>query len=217
MIVHHPSNEMLSAYASGALVPGEGLVVACHLERCALCAQTVADFESLGGCLLEKTQSEALSEGALARVLAAIDRPGAMAEERNASVPGYLARFDLPQTLRRQTIGPRQWLTPSIWFAPVNLSPRASARTYLVYGRKNTSLPRHTHAGRELTAVLAGGYRDTLGDFDAGDFVETDETVLHAPSVTTDDACLCLITSDGPMKLRGFLARLVQICARERY
>jgi putative transcriptional regulator len=216
MIRHHPSPDILCAYAAGSLPPGAALVVACHVEACPACARDVSLWEGVGGALLDETAPLAMSEGALDRALAALAGPVAK-EPASPALPVWLRGNALPAALRRQTIGPRRWLTPSIWFAPVSVAPRGGARTYLVYGRPNTTLPRHTHTGYEYTAILGGGYRDALGDFDAGDFVETDESVLHAPGVTADDSCLCLISSGGPMKVDGLIARLVQLYAGELY
>ena len=218
MIHHHPSGDILSAYASGALNEGPALVVACHIDGCGQCRRKLGVWNGLGGALLEKTAPLALREGALDQALRAIAETNELAKPaKSPEPPPFLARFDLPERVRRQSIGSRRWLTPNIWFAPINAARRSESCTYLVYGRKNTLLPRHTHVNREFTAVLSGGYRDTLGAFDAGDFVETDPTILHAPGVTDDAECLCLIDSDGPMKVEGFVARLVQLYAGRRY
>jgi len=216
MIHHHPSEDILSAYASGALEKGAALVVACHIDRCCDCRRNRAFWDGVGGTLLDNASPLALSEGALDRALKNIGKADAKPIPA-APLPPYLARFNLPGRLRKQTIAPRRWLTPAIWFAPIDTARQGRSCTYLVYARKNTTLPRHTHENREFTAVLSGGYRDTLGAFDAGDFVETDPTVLHAPGITDDAECLCLIASDGPMKLEGFVARLIQRYAGELY
>jgi putative transcriptional regulator len=100
----------------------------------------------------------------------------------------------------------RRWVTPNIWFAPVGLR----ALTYLVFARSNTMLSLHTHGGRELTYVLDGAFTDTTGRFEAGDFVETDESVEHAPRATSEGACVCLISSDTPMQLKYRPARFLQ-------
>ena len=71
--------------------------------------------------------------------------------------------------------------------------------------------------GREFTVVLKGAYTDDLGHFAIGDFAEADDAISHAQTVTADGECLCLISSDGPMKLEALSARLVQSFAGHRY
>ena len=52
MIRHHPSPEVLSDYARGALPDGLKLVVSCHLHSCDVCRREVAVWENAGGVLL---------------------------------------------------------------------------------------------------------------------------------------------------------------------
>ena len=207
MITHHPEPDILTEYAGGALHQGAMLVIACHLEGCALCRQEVSLWESAGGALLEETEGVAMSEGALGRVLARLEtRPRAT---QTPVLPGFLRGFDIPGPLARQKIGRRRVVMPGIWFAPLG-EGEGSARTYLVYAKANTVLAEHNHQGREFTQVLGGAFRDDLGIFARGDFVLTDDSLEHSPTVTGDGACLCLISADAPMRLKSFPARLVQ-------
>jgi putative transcriptional regulator len=208
MIQHHPSPEILAEYAGGALHAGAMLVVACHIETCAVCRSEVSLWEGAGGALLEDAAPEALSDGALERMMARLD--GAEAVTIRHPVPDFLDRFDLPAPLKGRAIGRRRRVTPNIWFAPVDMPDGGSARTYLVYAGRNTVLAEHTHRGREFTHVIAGAFADTGGRYDKGDFACTDETVTHTPGVTGEAECLCLISADAPMRLTGLPARIIQ-------
>lgn len=208
MIQHHPSPEILAQYAGGALHAGAMLVVACHIETCAVCRSEVSLWEGAGGALLEQTAPETLSDGALERMMARLD-----AAEPVAAVlpmPDFLKRFDLPAPLKGRKIGRRRRVTPNIWFAPVDVPSQGSSRTYLVYANRNTVLSEHTHVGREFTHVITGAFADTGGRYDKGDFACTDETITHTPGVTEDAECLCLISADAPMRLMGLPARIIQ-------
>jgi len=216
MIRHHPSGDILADYASGALRAGAALVVACHVDGCEACGREVSLLEGLGGLFLAKAAPVALSDSALERTLKRIAENGHH-EPGNGAVPEFLARFNLPRQLRRHDIGARRWLAPGIWFAPIDMETGGDDRTYLIYGAKDVTLPRHTHAEREFTAVLHGTYCDDLGRFTAGDFAEADDETWHAPDVTSDSECLCLISSDGPMKLAALSARLIQTFAGKQY
>ena len=116
----------------------------------------------------------------------------------------------MPAQLASQTIGRRRWVTPTIWFAPIIMPWQSAARTYLVYAGANTVLAEHTHSGREFTHVIKGAFADGSGRYDEGDFAYTDETITHTPTVTRDSGCLCLISSDAPMRLTGLPARMIQ-------
>lgn len=208
MIQHHPSPEILAEYAGGALHAGAMLVVACHIETCAVCRSEVSLWEGTGGALLEDATPETLSDGALERMMARLD--GAEPVMIRHPVPHFLDRFDLPAPLKGRAIGRRRRVTPNIWFAPVDMPNGGSARTYLVYAGQSTVLAEHTHVGREFTHVIAGAFADTGGRYDKGDFACTDETVTHTPGVTGEAECLCLISADAPMRLTGMPARIIQ-------
>jgi putative transcriptional regulator len=216
MIRHHPSGDLLTAYAAGRLAPGTTLVVGSHIDVCDACRGEVALLERLGGCFLADAAPVSLSEGALDRMLKRLGEPATPATA-NAPLPRGLSRFDLPKRLRGLDIGDRLWLAPGIWFAPIAMKPENGTCTYLIYGARNKTLPRHTHAGQEITVVLSGAYSDDLGHFAAGDFAEADETITHIQTVTADAECLCLISSDGPMKFEALSARLIQSFAGRRY
>jgi putative transcriptional regulator len=216
MIRHHPSPDILADWARGSLHAGAMLTVGCHVHICAICRQETALWESVGGAMLDASAPVALSADAKARVFA---RLGERSETRAAEprLPAYLQHFALPAPLQRQSIGMRRWVTPNIWFAPIAIAPGSPARTYLVYGKANTTLPAHTHVGREFTTLLYGSFSDDTGSYGAGDFAETDDTITHSPAVTAEDACLCLISADAPMRLKGRPARFIQALAGTLY
>ena len=208
MTQHHPSPDILAEYAGGALHAGAMLVIACHIDGCAVCRSEVALWENTAGALLEDAAPASLSDDALARVLARLDT--AEPEPVRHAVPDFLERFALPAPLKSQKIGRRRQVTPNIWFAPLDMPSQGSTRTYLVYAGRNTVLAEHSHAGREFTQVLKGAFVDGTGRYDEADFACTDDAITHTPAVTRESECLCLISTDKPMRLTGFPARIIQ-------
>ncbi len=137
-----------------------------------------------------------------------------------AVLPSFLARFDIPAALAAQTIGRRRFVTPGIWFAPVaadGAADNGSTRTYLVYAKADMVLAEHSHRGREFTQVLAGAFDDDTGVYGRGDFALTDDALTHAPTVTPDGECLCLISAEAPMRLTSFPARILQALTGSHY
>ena len=210
MIRHHPSPELLADHARGALPEGAALVVACHVAGCALCRSETGLWESAGGAMLDAAPPEALSSDALDKALARLDErtvaAGTKAAAAKPTLPGFMRRYAVPAPLAQRRIGYRRWVTPNIWFAPVG----TDALTYLVFARRDTTLSIHTHGGRELTTVIDGAFDDTLGRFGTGDFAQTDESVEHAPRATPQGSCLCLTSSQTPMRLKYRPARIIQ-------
>lgn len=195
---HHPSADVLAAYAAGALEPGFGLVVGAHIEACATCRTNVLAFEAASGAALNDLPSaELVVPDAFARVLAKIDR-----EPTPAPAP------DTRPLLQRLPLKPRKWVAPGVWVAAVDTPHAPNNRVYLLSVKPGMPTARHEHSGAEFCTVLTGAYTDELGTFSAGDFAATDTEVNHQPVVQGDEDCICLFATEGRLKPQGFLGRL---------
>ena len=207
---HHPSQARLLDYASGSLTEPLALLVATHLALCPLCRRGLAELEAVGGALLEALLPEPVADDSLARLLARIDRPAPPAEPVAGAAPAA-AELVLPQPLR-DYVGS---LDRVAWR---HLGPLSEARlltgfekftTRLLRVTPGTALPRHTHAGSELTLVLQGGFSDVTGHYLRGDVCDADSGVDHRPVADQDEICVCLIVTDAPLRLTGWLGRLL--------
>ena len=208
---HHPSDERLLDYVSGAASEPISLVIATHLALCPRCRHETQELESLGGALLEDVPADTLSPECLDRMLARIERPEppvepakpALAATVDPSIPqplrGYLDRplADLPW--RRRGAISEASLLPSV----------ENHATRLLWIRAGAAVPQHTHEGSELTLVLKGSFQDAHGHYVRGDVEEADSDVDHRPIAGDDEDCLCLAVTDAPLKLTSPLGRLV--------
>jgi putative transcriptional regulator len=210
MIRHHPAAEILVDYARGALDRGASLVVACHLDVCEICRSETRLWEGVGGALLEKLDPAPLDANALARIMTRLDDQQPHRPTREVGLPAYLNRYSIPRALKHESVASRRWVTPGIWFAPIVAKEKTGRRTYLIYASRGTVMPEHQHGGGEFTFVLHGAFSDPSGTYGKGDFAETDERAVHAPAVTQESCCLCLISSDAPMALKSWPARTIQ-------
>lgn len=81
---------------------------------------------------------------------------------------------------------------------------------WLLRAAPGTVLPRHRHAGSELTLVLEGAFFCGSEIFRAGDIEDADEAVHHQPVVTHDGECICLAVTEGSLRFDDWLPRLLQ-------
>ena len=192
---HHPNEAILADYAGGALRPAFSAVVAAHLETCALCRAHVGALEAAAGELLGDLAPAPMDDEALARVMAGIERPGAVA-------PGT------ETTTGRIPFGRELWVGPGMGIRKAKLE--GGDLLYLLRLPAGLRTIPHGHEGIEYTAVLKGAFDDGHGVFAAGDFGEmlADE-VEHRPSVLPGSECVCLIASERPMRVRTFFGHLV--------
>jgi putative transcriptional regulator len=194
---HHPSADILSAYAAGTLEPGFGLGVGAHVEGCAVCRSRVLAYETVSGGALKDLPQVDVAADALAQVMSRLD-------ETPAPAPAN----DTRPLLQRLPLRPRKWIAPGVWVAAVETPHARSNRVYLLSVKPGMPTARHEHSGAEFCTVLQGAYRDELGLFAIGDFAATDTDVNHQPVVQGDEDCICLFATEGRLKPQGLLGRL---------
>jgi putative transcriptional regulator len=194
VINHHPSEATLAAYAAGTLPEALALVAATHLSRCDACRGSLTTLEATGGALLTDLAPVPLSVDALDRLLTRLDDP--------PPPPLPVLNPDLQAPLNRVAFG-RWWpVGRGTRYRPFRTS--GAAWGGLLLAHPGRSLPRHGHAGLELTCILSGAFADGSGEYHAGDLSEPVTDHDNPPVVIGAEPCVCVIASEG-MRLRGLL------------
>lgn len=214
---YHPSDEQLIEYASGAASEPMGLLIATHMALCPQCRHAVAELESVGGAMFEALEPATIKRDALDWAMARLDEPApATPKSTPAAVAAAPVRTSatepplIPNPLRDWLGGALEDLNWSTYGGVARVDVMTSVpdiTTRLMRIRAGTRLPQHTHEGREVTLVLAGGFSDDLGHFLRGDVAVADPTVNHQPVADDDEDCLCLAVTDAPLRLTGPLGR----------
>ena len=215
---YHPSEVMLWDYYRGALTPGLALVVRTHLEMCADCRDDLRLFDGIGAVMLAEAEGVAMSDNALDLALARIERPEAEApatDKATARHPRFLDGFELPDSLKVMVIKDRYWAVPGVWMAPIETgeAPKGT-KTYLMFVKAGMTMPQHTHRGVETTVVLKGRFSDHNGDYCVGDMAVCTAEDSHAPAISAEEDCLCLVWQDGTIIPQTWLGRVLQPFAR---
>ncbi|HJW41070.1 MAG TPA: hypothetical protein VJ476_07555, partial [Rhizomicrobium sp.] len=150
-ITHHPGDELLLSYASGAADEAVSLLVASHLALCPQCRTTVAGAEAAGGALLAQVAPVALDRDAYQSVLARLDEPAA------AIVRGAKLASDVPAALQTYVGAdfealPWRYITGGLAYFP--LATKGKTRARLIRAASGAGVATHTHRGEEWTMVL---------------------------------------------------------------
>lgn len=205
-ISHHPPEDLLLAYASGAAGEAIALIVATHLAFCGACRAAVARLEQTGGALLEDLPPAPLGEGALAATLARLDEPpsprSASPRPSRDGTPAPLRAFlgrDLSD-LRWRRIGPRLAYLP--------LMRRGALRMRLLRGAPGTEVGVHSHRGQEYTLVLRGGFTDATGSYGPGDFQAATPDLSHNPVADPGEDCINLAVTTAPLCFENLIQKI---------
>src|SRR5882672_4229832 len=133
-IRHHPSDETLLRYAAGMLPAGPAVVVATHLAGCPACRAGVADFEAVGGAVLEDSPPAPMAPDALDRLFAAIDAPvrATIALPRPAQLAELPPGLEWPSPLRAYEIGPWRMFAPGMRWSRVMVANAPDANVFML-------------------------------------------------------------------------------------
>lgn len=215
--MRHPADDLLLAYSAGALSGAEDLLVASHLSMCPRCERQSELLDAVGGAWLEPApvSPPRASEGddALAAMLSRLDEPVAVpAPPPVLSVE--LSALPLPAPLRdalaRAGITSWQTLLPGFVQQIMLPIPWHGAPVRLTRVRGGFRVPRHTHKGRELNLVLAGGFQDPSGGYGPGDVADNDADVVHELAIDPGEDCLILAVNEFPLVPVGITAHIAQ-------
>ena len=200
---HHLNEDMLLDYAAGSMSEGWTIAVATHLALCPHCRAQSAQADVLGGALLDSIAPDQLAAEAWSAMRARLE-----------AEPAHTAKPGLPMPLRAYVGGDLDTIN---WRA----LGRGAAQMLLPTDDRTTQVrllripagkpvPEHSHGGREITLVLSGSFRDGDVLFGPGDIEDADGSILHTPTATPDDDCICLAVTDAPLRFSSWLVRLLQ-------
>ena len=62
----------------------------------------------------------------------------------------------------------------------------------------------------EWRLVLKGAFNTSEGRFGVGDMDVADDDLVHQPIIESGDECICLVLTEGPIRLQSLVARMMQ-------
>lgn len=202
-ITHHITDDLLDAFATGNLAHPFAVVVAAHLSLCDACRARAEAAEAVGGALLARVAPAAISPGAQARLMAALDHaPPPPPVTRSGIFPAAVM-----QALKGQ---PPKWRMLGGGIRQQILSADAEGSLRLLYIPPGRAVPEHSHGGLELTLVLQGSFSDSEGRFGQGDVEIAHDDIDHQPVAGPEGPCICLAATDAPLRFRAMIPRLLQ-------
>lgn len=206
-IQHHPHEELLIGYASGATNEAISLLVATHLALCPSCRRTVAAAEEVGGALLSELAPVALEKFAYQKISSRLDAPVARTESR-VSTNGN----EVPEPLRSYIGGgfdTLKWQHIVGGISQYRIFRRGPVSVRLIRAEPGSTVAMHTHRGKELTMVMAGGFTDATGHYNRGDVQTTTPAIAHSPAAVPGGPCINLAVTDSPLIFQHWPAKIL--------
>jgi putative transcriptional regulator len=209
-IKHHPTDDLLLAYAAGTLDQGQHIAVATHLLPCRQCRNWVQSLESLGGAVLGDLPPSDMASNAFSRVEVRLDDVPVSVARQHPSPDGCGDVPGLPAFARHLPSGRWRWVAPNLHIQRLNLADPGETRVFLLKSAPGTRFLPHRHTGLEMTSVLTGSFSHDGRHYGPGDFDFGDAETGHAIKIGNDGHCISLVAMQGHLQLQGLLGRMVQ-------
>ena len=173
--------------------------------------------ETVAGVVLEMEAPAEMAPDALERAFAAIDA-GATGISRRRSVRAIDdAPIRMPArlaTIMRDAARTTGWRSLGPGIRGLDLGLPGEVRAQILRIAPSAATPRHTHAGREATLCLSGGFSDGRGSYGPGDVVFADGDVTHRPVADADGPCYVLAVTDARLRMTGMFGLLQRLLGR---
>ena len=74
-----------------------------------------------------------------------------------------------------------------------------------------TSVPLHSHNGKEYILVIDGSFCDEYGEYKKGDMQINDQKIKHLPSACDTNGCICLSITERDVVFFGKFASILNL------
>ena len=91
----------------------------------------------------------------------------------------------------------------------LNLSKKDSIK--LIKMDPGTSVPLHSHNGKEYILVLEGSFNDEFGNYSKGDLQINDSNIKHTPIANKENVCICLSITEKELVFYGPFAPILNL------
>ena len=208
-ITHHPASDSLMSCSAGSMPESFAAVMASHMAICSQCRKDLALMDDIGVALLDQLSPSPLTEPAPVMALRRLE------SETVPVTRPCLSTGDVPEPLVPvvgKYLDDIKWkkLAPGILHYPVPLSKTAGGDLRLIKIAPGLAMPEHGHGGNELTLILRGAYRDKTGHYKVGDLADMSDDTEHQPVADAKEGCICLVATEGKLRFKTLLARLMQ-------
>ena len=95
------------------------------------------------------------------------------------------------------------WKTVYKGFKEFNIPVNDRDSVKLIKMDPGTSVPLHSHNGKEYILVLDGSFCDEYGEYNKGDMQINDQKIKHNPTACKSNGCVCLSITENDVVFFG--------------
>jgi putative transcriptional regulator len=185
-------NELIFGYSSGNLGEAKSLFTSMYLYLNSIAAKKASVFDNMLAQNfndLEGVQPKKL------KYTDCIKTPVLIKKNKNSS--------NNPLSRLIGNLNDIDWKTLYKGFKEFNIPVNDNDSVKLIKMDPGTSVPLHSHNGKEYILVLNGSFCDEYGEYNKGDMQINDQQIKHNPTACNSDGCICLSITENDVVFFG--------------
>lgn len=178
-------NQLIFDFASGSLGPSKSLFTSTYLYLNSKASSLNSTFESILGNNLLDNKEATLSKIKYSDCMSNSKKNIKSSSEQASPIS--------------KVIGPLndiKWKQVYKGFSEYTPDIQDYDELKLIKMEPGSSVPLHSHGGKEYILVLKGSFRDEYGTYSTGDIQINDQKIKHTPIASDDEGCVCLTITE---------------------
>ena len=185
-------NELIFGYSSGNLGEAKSLFTSMYLYLNSIAAKKASVFDNM---LAQNLNDLEGIEPKKLKYTDCIKTPDSIEKNKNSS--------NNPLSRLIGNLNDIDWKTLYKGFKEFNIPVNDNDSVKLIKMDPGTSVPLHSHNGKEYILVLNGSFCDEYGEYNKGDMQINDQQIKHNPTACNSDGCICLSITENDVVFFG--------------
>lgn len=194
-------NELIFGYSSGILGDAKSLMVSMYLHLNTLASKNAIIFDNLISDEFFSTE-----DNVSPKKLTYKDCITNNSESNNNK-----RRAVNPITKLVGRIEDIKWKSVYKGFKEFNIPLDDKDKIKLIKMEPGTSVPLHSHNGKEYILVIDGSFNDEYGEYAKGDLQINDHNIKHHPTACINKGCICLSITESDVIFYGPFGSLLNL------
>ena len=193
-------NELIFGYSSGHLGEAKSLFTSMYLYLNSIAAKKASIFDNM---LAQNFNEIEGIQPKKIKYTDCIKSPDSIDKNRNTSIN--------PLNRLIGDINNIDWKTIYKGFKEFKIPLSDNDSVKLIKMDPGTSVPLHSHNGKEYILVLDGSFCDEYGEYNKGDMQINDQKIKHNPTANNSNGCICLSITENDVVFFGKFGSILNL------
>jgi putative transcriptional regulator len=195
-------NELIFDYSSGSLGEAKSLFVSMYLFLNSVAAKKASIFDNILADSLADLDEVALKK---------LNYKDCIKTTSKKDISDKISNEYNPITNLVGSLDNLKWKSVYKGFKEFNLPVNDDDTIKIIKMNPGTSVPLHSHNGKEYILVIEGSFCDEYGEYKKGDMQINDQKIKHCPTACEEGGCVCLSITESDIIFFGKFALILNL------